>query len=395
MKRSTGVAVIAAVLTLLVMPGTAAGEPDADSDLAMVAAARGWTIEQARADREVADRMGRVQEAVAKRWPDAFIGGVLSATPGGTPTLLLKGKADKALLSIVADAGTPIRVQDGQPFSFTELEKRSMQVHDHLAALGYRDIGTAVDIRSAQVLATVSAQAGLPASAAALSARLPGELTTALDLTVTDEPVGTDLRAMGGMAVQKDGVFQCTSGWPVVHTSTGVRGVTTAGHCDVNELVDPRGSLPDVAQQFPFQAEHRGEWGDVEWHTSPDATPANHFFEADNQIRPVNSVEARANITVGEAVCVYGRSSNSRDCGMSVFLTSAACTVDGDPNDRLVAMNKIQTLIGGDSGGPWFVDFRAYGSTKGICGFSGAARAVWSVADLYDEALGVTVNTAP
>ena len=38
-----------------------------------------------------------------------------------------------------------------------------------------------------------------------------------------------------------------------------------------------------------------------------------------------------------------------------------------------------------DSGGGWSYDYRAYGSQKGWCGNKDA----WSVADLYDEALGV------
>jgi streptogrisin C len=46
-----------------------------------------------------------------------------------------------------------------------------------------------------------------------------------------------------------------------------------------------------------------------------------------------------------------------------------------------------------DSGGGWSLGARAYGSVKGACVYLGAWRDVWSVADLYDEALGVTVLT--
>jgi streptogrisin C len=57
-----------------------------------------------------------------------------------------------------------------------------------------------------------------------------------------------------------------------------------------------------------------------------------------------------------------------------------------------VAMNAKNTTIPGDSGGPWYFNFTAYGSHKGGCTIDGVLRNVFSVADLYDEALGVTVR---
>jgi streptogrisin C len=59
-------------------------------------------------------------------------------------------------------------------------------------------------------------------------------------------------------------------------------------------------------------------------------------------------------------------------------------------NDRLVQMTAI-TSIPGDSGGPWSFGGTAYGSQKGWCNNKDA----WSVADLFDEAIGVKVNISP
>lgn len=70
-----------------------------------------------------------------------------------------------------------------------------------------------------------------------------------------------------------------------------------------------------------------------------------------------------------------------------MFDVSEACTNSGVFNDRLVLMTDILS-IGGDSGGGWSHTNRAYGSAKGHCN----GRDAFSVADLYDEALGVRVR---
>ncbi|MDG4831242.1 hypothetical protein O7627_18255 [Solwaraspora sp. WMMD1047] len=82
-----------------------------------------------------------------------------------------------------------------------------------------------------QVLASVTARAGLPTSKSALSAALPSELLAGTQLTVVDKPVGTLTAAFGGMVDFDTTAGWCTSGWPVRHNTTGVIGVTTAGHC--------------------------------------------------------------------------------------------------------------------------------------------------------------------
>jgi streptogrisin C len=49
-------------------------------------------------------------------------------------------------------------------------------------------------------------------------------------------------------------------------------------------------------------------------------------------------------------------------------------------------MDAITSVVG-DSGGGWSYGSKAYGSQKGHC----ASKDAWSVADLFDEALGVKV----
>ena len=320
--------------------------------------------------------------------PDHFAGAELSSLPDGAPTVYLKGRADNFVLQLIGSAGFPIHVMDNRPFSWRELEARSMRLNRRLAALGYRDIVTSFDESTSHVEAVVKR---LPARAAERAqqvlASLPSEFRSGVRLALVDEDIAIDEHAYGGMWVRASGTNMCTSGWSVTNFFT--TGVTTAGHCSgINQIVEPGVGV----HALTHQAEHRGQWGDVEWKTSTHIEP-DDFFASANDIRDVSAVEPRANITVGEAICVYGRSSNSRDCSHTVLRTSISCTNSGVFNDRLVAMNAKRTTIGGDSGGGWSFGLRAYGSHKGGCTVDGAVRNVFSVADLYDEALGVTVRT--
>lgn len=358
-------------------------------DLELVAKARGWTRAQAAADHAVAESVGKIQAKIASTRPDVYAGAKLSSTPGGAPTIYVKGKADADLLAVISDSGLRVEIADGRPHSWLELEDRSIRLNHRLVELGFLDVVTSFDETTSVVEAVATKVSTMPAKADQVAARLPADLRSDVRLALVDQDVTADESAFGGMSVQDGGVFECTSGWSVQHTS-GTTGVTTAGHCDgIDQIVEPGVGTHALVHQ----AEHRGQWGDVEWKTSTQVEP-DDFFATATEIRDVTAVEPRASITVGESVCVYGRSSNSRDCGDTVLRTSISCTNSGVFNDRLVAMNAKNTTIGGDSGGGWSFNFTAYGSHKGGCTVDGAVRNVFSVADLYDEALGVTVRTS-
>jgi hypothetical protein len=358
------------------------------TDLGLVAQARGWTLEQAVAHRAMSDRFGQIQERLAIDRPGLYAGAMLSDLPDGTPTLYIKGAADEFVRELVDSAGFSVEVIEGRPFSWRELEARSIALNRRLAGLGFRDIVTSFDESTSTVEAVMKRVPAMGAvRAEQVLGRLPAEFRRGVRLGLVDEDIAVDEHAYGGMWMRDDGVNECTSGWAVTNGVT--TGVTTAGHCDgINQIVEPGVGALDLVHQ----AEHRGQWGDVEWKTSTHIEP-DDFYASAADIRDVGSVEPRANITVGEAICVYGRSSNSRDCSHTVFRTSISCTNSGVFNDRLVAMNAKNTTIGGDSGGGWSFGVTAYGSHKGGCTVDNVVRNVFSVADLYDEALGVSVLT--
>lgn len=86
-------------------------------DLALVAEARGWTLEQAKQQREVSERLAVLTTQLATERPDIYIGGALANEPGNPPTLLVKGPPDDQVLALVARSGLSLILADRQPYS--------------------------------------------------------------------------------------------------------------------------------------------------------------------------------------------------------------------------------------------------------------------------------------
>lgn len=284
---------------------------------------------------------------------------------------------------LVEAAGIEIVVADDQPFSFAELEERKGRVHKALLANGFRDVVTNVNIQGGGVIpVTLTPEPGLAATAEAILALLPPDLKSSVELTISDAPVVVREGAFGGMWMLRSGIRDCTSGWTVQKVGSSTRGVSTAGHCNsINQIEHPGHAIHAAITQAP---EHQGQWGDVQWHTTT-FIEADDFYANSTIIRDVVAVEPRAGISQNEAICAYGRSSNVRHCSLAVLDVSTGC---GGGVDRLVQMNG-DTQTGGDSGGGWSMNHTAFGGHVGNCG----GLDTFSVADLFDEAIGVVVAT--
>ncbi|MCH8050916.1 MAG: hypothetical protein IIC86_02745 [Chloroflexi bacterium] len=175
-------------------------------DLALVAEANGWTIEEAAADRRAADVVGRIAVQVAAERPEIFVGGVLAEEPGGAPMLYIKGPADDFVRSLVANAEIDIKIVDNQPFSFEELDERKMRVHRVLQALGFRSAYIMSNVTDGgKIEAGVTRQTGLPDNPDEILSSLPAELRSSVTLTVSDVPVAVTEAAFGGMQMRDDG----------------------------------------------------------------------------------------------------------------------------------------------------------------------------------------------
>jgi streptogrisin C len=264
-------------------------------DFALTASARGWTVEQARADHRAAEAVGRVAEQVAAKRPDLFVGSVLSSEPGGAPALYIKGLADDFVRGLIGQAELEVRIVGEQPYSFEELKERSIEVHRSLQAQGFTNLSTGFDItKRGEIQAAVTRQPGSTDAAGEILSRLAPSLRDSVALTVADGPVVVQQSVMGGTQMRYNGVDRCTSGWSVYNEPWGITGITTAGHCDVNQIVEPGVGVWSLA----LTGQHQGLWGDVEWHQSSTIEAAS-FYANSTTVRNVTGLEGATNIIPG------------------------------------------------------------------------------------------------
>jgi hypothetical protein len=371
--------------SLAVPTAASAADDPLQTDLALLAAKRGWTIQQANVHYAMSEEFGLIQERIVTARPEMFVGAKLPRTPGGAPTLYLKGKADSFVRDLLGSASFPITVVEDRPLSQLELVDRAVRLDAELGRLGFRDIVTAFDMATSRISADMTRVPGLPTTAQGVLAVLPPDLRQDVSLYLSDNAVSVKYHAYGGTWMRDGAANECTAGWSVTDGST--TGITTAGHCDgIDRNVQPGVGWFSVTHQ----AQHTTTYGDVEWKTSAEHSEPDDFYADASDFRDVASIEARANILVGEGVCGYGRSSNFRDCDLVYDTWMPTC----GGTQRLVGMETDDTFTFGDSGGGWSMNTRAYGSIVGACSVAGVWHNTWSIADLYDEALGVTVRTS-
>jgi streptogrisin C len=292
-----------------------------------------------------------------------------------------KGDAPTAAVTAAAELGVTVTIQDRATQSAIEMQTRAGELHADLMALGTEEVATSVSVERQLIEATVMLPPGIKTHAELLgrlpaSARAPDIL-----INLVSERVLIPAHTYGGAWMRADGSRVCTSAFSARRGSTF--GVTTAGHCaGVDEYEQPEDGLRYAA---PFVIQHYGDWGDIEFHTTPDHSDVGNFYADVNDFRNVASVRNAAAIDPSDAVCAFGRKSLDRKCG-SVVRAQVQCGTLG----HMVGTD-VAGLLQGDSGGPWFLGTVAYGSFMGWCTIGGEVLSLFTVADYFDEAIGAIV----
>jgi hypothetical protein len=351
-------------------------------DLANTAASHGWTFAQAEAQHRVTEAVDAIAGTIAPERLETFVGTALSEEPGGTPTLYLKGEADEFVRSVIRESGQDVIVADRQPFSFLELQARHERLNRELIGLGYTDLSSGVDITDGTITAHLAAQPGLTSDPEEIRERLSEEFYRGVTLTVVEALDNIAQHGYGGLPLFDNKVPECTSGWTVIDPQ-GVTGVSAAGHCTG---IDQAYGSGEGYFDLDKQTEHRGFLGDVEWHTTTTHTDVAEFYAHPTVRRDTLSMERWWEFTVGETICVFGRTTNERNCERVVDDIVASCTLQGYLTEGMVRMDGVNTDFG-DSGAGWSFNTRAYGSHVGVCGWG----SVFTRADVFPQALGVSV----
>lgn len=167
----------------------------------------------------------------------------------------------------------------------------------------------------------------------------------------------------------------CTSGFAVMGPG-GIKGVTTAGHCQDTQAFN--------GVNLPFMSGTVGGLFDIQWHRADQDFTVRNLIWDGTYARFIFDVKFRASQSVGEFVCKFGKTSGYA-CG-----TIATTSQDG------VNVRVDQIVVqGGDSGGPWFWNNTAYGTTISACLLNdNTPCAIYGPVDQIYNILGLVVLPA-
>lgn len=280
-------------------------------------------------------------------------------------------------------------------WGYTEvaLEKAIEDVHYAVYETpGVSNAATTFDTNSGEITTTVIlANDGPITTVADLRARARESLETSAgpavaarletDVVVSGQPtLGGDDSASyhhGGEAITL-----CTSGFGVTRISDGIRGISTAGHCE--------NAQSDDGYSLTYRGGYRGTHGDFQWHGGPKPE-TDDFYAGSSSSTEVDKrdVSALGFPTVGQSLCKNGKT-NHKSCQEVRKLD--VCS-DGDCH--LIQMG-ARLAAGGDSGGPIFWGNTAYGLHKGWHYDPSWPydRDLFSRGSRIDDALGVRISTS-
>ena len=151
--------------------------------------------------------------------------------------------------------------------------------------------------------------------------------------------------------------------------STGDRGVTTAGHCADGQSWN--------GYYLSWMGGTTGGMYDIQWNRADPPLNARNLVWTGTYAQAIYFVKFRASQYVGEYVCKYGKT------------TGFACGFIQDKNFDGVNVRVNVNVEGGDSGGPWFQNNVAYGTTTLKYG----NQTIYGPVDHIYNILGVNILT--
>ncbi len=362
-------------------------------DLKAVASQYGISLQAAMDRYAWNDNFGLAVAKIREEAPTAFTGAEI--VDASNAWVAFASDAPQAALDIIGTfrtghSGISVEVRTGKGFTEVELEKAIEAAHFAVyEATEVRDASTTFDFATGQIKAVVVLESTASDSVLdALRADAANEVTNATraDIlnSITTSVVRSNHEVLGGSDSSTEhlggeALSICTSGFGTKNSS-GVRGITTAGHCP--------NSLADDGTSLTFEGEHKGSFGDFQLHTGPqketDDFYAGNTVSVEVNRRDVSSVQCP---TVGQMLCRNGKKTFRR-CQKVRKLN-----VCSGVYCNLVQMG-ARRAKGGDSGGPVFKGNTAYGLHQGWMDDPWPfKRDLFSRADQIYNALGTRIAT--
>lgn len=361
-----GVVVTLAILAASAPTVVAQSAEDADPltrDAGQYASAMGVDASEAMRRLKLQVHIGDLNARLTKNEPDSFGGLWVQHQPEYRVFALFTRGGEAKIQEYTA--GGPLSGMVGTrtaKVTLTELVDARTQAARMAGRLGIA-AHSAINILEGNAELYVLDAAHLDAALQKAAARLPDHVKVVQVPAFPKE--ATDIFGGLGLAGPSG---SCTSGFSV-QDSSGNKGITTAGHCD-NTGVTYMGS------GLPFVSESWVDAFDIQWHTAPGFTVRNLIWDGTYN-RYIYGVVFGISQYPGDWVCKYGIASGY-GCGSIVTTSFDGFNVEVDIS-----------VAGGDSGGPWFWNNSAFGSTISQYG----SHSIYGPVDTVYSRLGVSVST--
>lgn len=334
-------------------------------DAKAYASAMGVDIDEAIRRLQLQDDIGELNLELTEKEGETFAGLWIQHQPEYRVIAMFTRDGETTLQSYVQNGSLAGLVEAHTALTtLKELEVAQSQAVQAVSNLGIR----------------ISSAVNIPNNRAELYALDPAQLTAGLQKANIRLPDNVDVVKFIELSRDVADIFggkaltTCTSGFSVKNSS-GTKGVTTAGHCNNSQ------SYSGV--NLPFMSGTTGGIYDIQWHRGDHAFTVRNLIWDGTYNRFIYSAKFRASQSVGEWVCKYGMTTGYA-CG-----TIATTSQDG-VNIRVDNM----TVQGGDSGGPWFWNNTAYGTTIAACTLgNGTPCTIYGPVDHIYNILGLTILT--
>jgi hypothetical protein len=321
--------------------------------------------------------IGRYSEALNGSMPATFGGLWIQNEPTYRVVVQTTDLSDEAEVIQLAKAYGVANLVDFRTarFSLGELSRDEEQIAD---AFWPTPVDLSIDVLTDSVDVRVVSLMSVPVERLPPSARI----TTVPSL---GHPT-TDI--YGGLPLGSAG---CTSGFGISHGTT--RGIVTAGHCGNTATYG--------GVSLPFQSERFSGSHDEQWHTAPGFTVRNLILDREpdptRHTRAISSRTFRSSQPIGGLVCKYG-STTHYTCGTLITNTFwPAYVPSANGTFMLVHRAGVDEASGGDSGGPVFLSYSAYGivsgeayTLDGLCN----CDLIYVAPEYVESGLGVTILTS-
>ena len=373
-------------------------ETHPDPDAAAIAAAAGVSTDEAKTALAFQDAFGAYADDIRDRFPDQ-VAAVYMDSPTGSELsthgyIRFTGDVPggiEPMANVTLSGGAEISSE-----SHARRARLAAQALEDLGYLsyvtGYDPVADVLDIRVKlpEGTAEVSKSAVVDAmsqivGASGLSGRAARVELADVKVTIT-RGTGAYIKnehSRGGNWVLNGSVRTCTSGFSV--NGPDGDGIVTAAHCDGLTKFEEPGVTP---YDMTHRREVYGDDGDAEYHTTVHEERA-EFYRNSSTIRDVEDTKSTGSM-VGAYACRYGRASDNAVCNHRV---TRVLINTHDPGCDCTVGNMAEATNAssqnGDSGGPMYRAYTAWGIHKG----QADGYTYFMPIDEVEDELDVTVKT--